>query len=46
MTVTVDIETKTLPEVLNGLMRRYKERVPDVSGIIEAMMAEGIIDRP
>jgi hypothetical protein len=46
MTVTADIETKTLPEVLNGLMRRYKERVPDVSGIIEAMMAEGIIDRP
>jgi len=29
--------------VLNGLMRRYKERVPDVASVINAMMAEGII---
>eukprot|EP01133_Synstelium_polycarpum_P011128 gene11128-12964_t len=35
---------KTLQEVLNGLMNRYKERVPDVSGIITAMTQEGMIN--
>lgn len=33
----------TLDAVLDGLMRRYKERVPDVDAIIQAMIAEGII---
>ena len=32
-----------LDEILNGLMRRYKERVPDVSAIINVMIKEGII---
>lgn len=33
----------TLQGVLDGLMRRYQERVPDVRGIIDAMTSEGII---
>lgn len=33
----------TLDTVLNGLMRRYSERVSDVQRIIDAMLAEGII---
>ena len=33
----------TLDVVMNGLMRRYKERVPDVQGILNAMIAEGVI---
>lgn len=32
-----------LQDVLNGLMERYNERVPDVSGVINAMISEGII---
>ncbi|PUZ20321.1 protein of unknown function [Chitinophaga costaii] len=32
-----------IKEILAGLMLRYRERVPDVSGIINAMIAEGII---
>lgn len=35
----------TLDKVLNGLMSRYKERVPDVSGIIDAMIKENIIQQ-
>lgn len=31
--------------VLNGLMQRYKERVPDVADIIGAMVSEKIIQR-
>ena len=34
---------KTLDIVMNGLMSRYKARVPDVPKIINAMVAEGII---
>lgn len=34
---------KTLDIVLNGLMRRYSERVPDVKTIIDAMVKAGII---
>jgi len=34
----------TLKSVLNGLMRRYRERVSDVGGIIDAMIDEEIID--
>lgn len=33
----------TAEKVLNGLMRRYKERVPDVQAIINAMIKENII---
>jgi hypothetical protein len=33
----------TLEIVLNGLMSRYKERVPDVGGIINAMIDQKII---
>ncbi|GAA4445871.1 DUF1338 domain-containing protein [Ravibacter arvi] len=32
-----------LDEVLEGLMSRYRQRVPDVTGILEAMQAEGAI---
>lgn len=35
----------TLETVLNGLMSRYKSRVPDVSAIINAMIEEGIINK-
>jgi Domain of unknown function (DUF1338) len=34
---------KALDIVLNGLMRRYKERVPDVQISIDAMISAGII---
>lgn len=33
----------TLDAVLNGLMSRYRERVPDVRNITDAMIDEGII---
>lgn len=33
----------TWQEVLKGLMTRYKERVPDVKGILDAMKREGVI---
>ncbi len=36
-------QTTTLQAVLNGLMSRYKERVPDVANIIKAMIREGLI---
>jgi len=35
-----------LTEVLNGLMQRYMERVPDVKAIIQTMIKEGIIQQP
>ncbi|MCF0051215.1 DUF1338 domain-containing protein [Dyadobacter chenwenxiniae] len=35
---------ETLDVVLNGLMRRYKERVPDVSVILNAMVADGVVN--
>ncbi|MBS1606615.1 MAG: DUF1338 domain-containing protein [Bacteroidetes bacterium] len=34
-----------LEEVLSGLMRRYRERVPEVGAIVRAMVSEGIIAR-
>jgi hypothetical protein len=34
----------TLDKVLNGLMTRYKERVPDVAAIIRIMMEDNIIE--
>lgn len=39
-------QDNTLQQVLNGLMTRYKQRVPDVSGIINAMIKENIISDP
>ncbi len=36
----------TLDIVLDGLMRRYRERVPDVSRVISGMLAHGIIASP
>jgi len=32
-----------LAAVLDGLMRRYQQRVPEVSGIIQAMVEDGVI---
>ncbi len=32
-----------MEKVLNGLMRRYKERVPDVSAILSVMVNQGIL---
>jgi hypothetical protein len=37
---------ESLQAVLNGLMTRYKARVPDVAGIFQAMIKEGIINDP
>lgn len=34
---------KTLDTVLDGLMSRYRERVPDVLGIVQALVDEGVI---
>lgn len=34
---------ETLEFVLNGLMRRYRDRVPDVNKVTDAMISEGII---
>lgn len=34
-----------LESVLNGLMTRYRERVPDVSAIIDTMIKENIIQQ-
>lgn len=36
-------KTATLTYVLDGLMRRYHERVPDVEKVTSSMIAEGII---
>ncbi len=33
----------TLDKVLEGLMTRYKERVPDVAAVIDALIKEGVI---
>lgn len=35
--------TTVLDEVLEGLMGRYRARVPDVSGILDALLEEGAI---
>jgi hypothetical protein len=34
----------TLQTVLNGLMKRYQERVPDVAAILSAMVKENVIE--
>jgi len=36
-------KSTTVQEMLDGLMKRYMARVPDVSGIINSMIREGII---
>jgi hypothetical protein len=38
--------TSTLDVVLNGLLDRYTAHVPDVDGILRAMVAEGIVRQP
>ncbi len=43
MTTTTDDRLLTLQHVLDGLMRRYRERVPDVGAIVAAMVREGIV---
>lgn len=35
---------QTLDTILDGLMRRYRDRVPDVDGIIKAMIRNGIVE--
>ena len=35
--------TQTLDVILGGLMTRYRERVPDVGRVIDAMLANGLI---
>lgn len=39
-------QKETLQAVLNGLMTRYKERVPDVQAILQAMIKEKVISDP
>ena len=34
---------RTLESVLDGLMRRYRERVPDVSRVLDMMQSSGLI---
>ncbi len=46
MSTTTDSRRAVLDGVLDGLMRRYKARVPDVQAIFDCMMAEGIISSP
>ncbi|WP_247235997.1 DUF1338 domain-containing protein [Telluribacter sp. SYSU D00476] len=46
MNNTSSQQLQTLDTVLEGLMSRYQERVPDVMGIINAMIAEGLIEQP
>jgi hypothetical protein len=41
--MSIAVQQSALDGVLDGLMRRYKERVPDVQAIIDAMIDEGII---
>jgi hypothetical protein len=33
-----------LQTILNGLMRRYRQRVPDVGRVLEQMLAQGLIE--
>lgn len=34
---------KTLDKILNGLMKRYKERVPDVNKVTQALINSGVL---
>ncbi len=40
------MESSALTVVMNGLMRRYTERVPDVEKITHAMVEQGLISSP
>ena len=40
------MQTSTLGAVMDGLMRRYSERVPDVRKVINAMIDAGVIASP
>jgi hypothetical protein len=40
------VNTKPIDIVLDGLMRRYMDRVPDVQRVLDVMQAEGIIKGP
>lgn len=42
----MDALNPALKVVLDGLMRRYKQRVPDVDAILQAMVSEGLISHP
>jgi len=35
-----------LDHVMGGLMRRYRERVPDVAGVVDALLREGVLEAP
>lgn len=43
MSQTQSSHSRALDTVMHGLMRRYKERVPDVSTILDAMVQENVI---
>ena len=43
---TLNSKNDTLNGVLDGLMRRYQERVPDVQKIIQAMIKDRLISAP
>lgn len=43
---TLNSRNETLNGVLDGLMRRYQERVPDVEAIIRAMVEGGLVGTP
>jgi hypothetical protein len=42
---TLDQRSPVLDTVMDGLMRRYRERTPDVERVVRAMMAEGLVAR-
>ena len=37
-------QVEALQFVLKGLMRRYRERVPDVAHIVSEMVKQGVVD--
>lgn len=39
------MQNSKLEQILSGLMTRYKQRVPDVQAVINAMIKEGVINR-
>ena len=43
---TSSTKSTALDTVMNGLMSRYQQRVPDVMAIINAMISEGLIAQP
>lgn len=45
-TIAIPHKLQTLDVVLDGLMARYQERVPDVAAILAAMVRQGLIERP